>query len=514
VGRSAAGVLVGVKPNRISHNFLYNLAGLALPLAVAVASVPLFVRYAGLERLGFLTLAFAVLGYLSLLDLGLTRVFARRIAVATKRNELGLERTILERAERWLLIGTSLLAVLLAVVVPTRWLAGAQASAELQVEVHWAWIPLVAALPALVLSNLWRGAIEGLEAFALSNALRIGLGIATYAIPLLMLLVTPRLPALVLGIAAVRWVSYQQFRRRCLRMLPRLECETADARFDLVRTAFFEGGWMTLSNVIGPVMVVFDRFALATFVPLSVLSTYTVPQELALRAVLLPGALSQTIFPRLAALDAGGGTDDAAGRLVDKALRAMLALMLPVCIAGLLLAQPVLALWVGAQFSTAAAPLLQILLVGVIGNTIAQAPFGLLQAVGASRTTALTHLVELPLYLAAVWIAIRGDGVQGAALAWSGRMVVDALAMMALARVKQPSVLTPRGAYAAVTSTASSAAVATAMLLEIPMAPLWTLGLVVVSVLLGATFLRRDERWAMLSIALPWLRASTEAGKP
>jgi hypothetical protein len=99
-------------------------------------------------------------------------------------------------------------------------------------------------------------------------------------------------------------------------------------------------------------------------------------------------------------------------------------------------------------------------------------------------------------------------------LAWSGRMVVDALAMMALARVKQPSILTLRGAYAAATSTASSAAVATVMLLEVPMAPLWTVGLVVVSVLLGATFLRRDERWAILSIALPWLRASTEAGKP
>jgi O-antigen/teichoic acid export membrane protein len=513
MGRSAASVLVGVKPPRISHSFLYNLAGLALPLGVAVASVPLFVRYAGLERLGFLTLAFAVLGYLSLLDLGLTRVFARRIAVAAKRGKLGHERAVLERAERWLLVGTSLLSVLLAVVVPTHWLAGAQASANLQAEVRWAWIPLVAALPALVLSNLWRGAIEGLEAFALSNVLRVGLGIATYAVPLLILAVTPQLPALVLGIAVVRWTSYRQFRRRCVRLLPPSDQQAQDRGFGLLRTAFLEGGWMTLSNVIGPVMVVFDRFALTTFVPLSVLSTYTIPQELALRAVMLPGALSQTIFPRLAALDASGGTADAVAQLVDKALRAMLALMMPVCVAGVLLAQPALALWVGPQFSTAATPLLQILLVGVLGNTIAQVPFGLLQAVGASRTTALIHLVELPTYLAAVWFAIRADGVEGAALAWSGRMIVDALAMMTLARARQRSILSVRGAYAALTSTVGCAAAALAMLMGGSMPIAWKLGLVIVSILFAATFLSRDEGWTMVSIALPRLRAPTQAGK-
>jgi O-antigen/teichoic acid export membrane protein len=325
--------------------------------------------------------------------------------------------------------------------------------------------------------------------------------------------VTPQLPALVLGIAAVRWISYRQFRRRCVQLLPPSDPHAQDRGFGLLHTAFLEGGWMTLSNVIGPVMVVFDRFALTTFVALSVLSTYTIPQELALRAVMLPGALSQTIFPRLAALDAGGDTADAIAQLVDKALRAMLTLMMPVCIAGVLLAQPALALWVGPQFSTAATPLLQILLVGVIGNTIAQVPFGLLQAVGASRTTALIHLVELPIYLAAVWFAIRADGVEGAALAWSGRMIVDALAMMTLARARQPSMLSARGAYAALTSTVACAAAALAMLKGGSMPIAWSLGLVIVSILLGATYLSRDERWTLVSIALPRPRAPTQAGK-
>jgi O-antigen/teichoic acid export membrane protein len=496
-----------VKRTRISHNFVYNLAGLVLPLGVAAVAIPVFARYAGLDRLGFLTLAFAVLGYLGLLDMGLARVFSRRIAVATVRNELAHERALLQLVERWLLIATSLLAVVLAVAVPTRWLAGAQASAQLQHEVRWAWVALVAALPGLVLGNVWRGAIEGREAFALSNTLRVAFGIATLAVPLLILVQTPSLPALVLGMAAVRWVWYGLYRRSCVRMLPALSEKMPLIQFGPLRDTLLEGGWMTVSNVIGPIMVVFDRFALTTLVALAVLSTYTIPQELALRALVLPIALSTTLFPRLAALDASREAADAIGALVDKSLRAMLALLLPACAVGLLLARPVLSVWINPDFSAAATPLLEILVIGVIGNTIAQAPFGMLQATGASRTTALVHLVELPLYVGAVWVAIRSDGLEGAALVWSGRMVVDALVMMLLARARQPSILTSRGAYSSLISLVATSAIAWTVVRGGAAPTSLSLALGAAAAASCVTFLRREERRSLLTIAGFWRAA-------
>lgn len=475
---------------RISHNFLYNLAGLVLPLGLVAVSVPLFARYAGLDRLGFLTLAFAVLGYLGLLDLGLSRVFARRVAIAAAHRSLDREVALMRSAERWLLAGSSLLAVLLALAAPTRWLAGAHASSPLVAEVRWAWVVLVASLPALVLSNFWRGGIEGLEAFARSNLLRIGIGAATYAVPLLLLAWTPHLAALVGGIAAVRWISYALYRAACLRMMPAPQDRPA-AGMGLLRTAFFEGGWMTLSNVIGPVMVVFDRFALTSLVSLAVLSTYSIPQELVLRALLLPAALSVTIFPRLAALSIGDGQSQAVAALADRALRTVLALMLPACLIGELAARPILALWVNPDFAAAATVSLLILMVGAIGNTIAQVPFGLLQAAGASRATAMAHLIELPLYGATVWIAIRIGGIEGAAIAWSGRMVLDAAAMLWLAAARWPALLTRRGAYAMLVSLVLTVAMAGALLAR----PGLAVGMVLAaaSVAIALTFLRRGE---------------------
>jgi hypothetical protein len=92
-------------------------------------------------------------------------------------------------------------------------------------------------------------------------------------------------------------------------------------------------------------------------------------------------------------------------------------------------------------------------------------------------------------------------------------MMIDALAMMTLARARQPSILSVRGAYAALTSTVGCAAAALAMLMGGSMPIAWKLGLVIVSILFAATFLSRDEGWTMVSIALPRLRAPTQAGK-
>jgi O-antigen/teichoic acid export membrane protein len=496
---------------RISRNFLYNLVGLVLPLGLAVISVPVFARTAGLDRLGFLTLAFALVGYLGLLDLGLARVFSRRIAVAAARGELDREGGLLRRVERWLLAGTALLAVVLAVATPTRWLAGAGASAALADEVRSAWIVLAAALPALVLSNVWRGAMEGLEAFARSNALKVGFGLATYGVPLVIVLFSPRLPALVFGIAAVRWASYAAFRESCVRMLPAPGAGPSRAGSGVLHDAIFEGGWMTVTNVVVPIMVAFDRFALAPLVTLSVLSTYTIPQELALRTLMLPGALSTAIFPRMAALDAERESADAIGALLDKSLRMVLALMLPACLLGLALAQPVLAAFVNREFAAAATPLLGILMIGVIGNTIGQLPFGMLQAVGASRAAAIAHLLELPVYLGVMWIAIRAGGVRGAALAWSGRMVVDAVAMLLLARRRQASILSARGLSASLLSLLACGAAAAC--LALPADSWWALALWVGSVPLAAGFLRRTELRSVLAQALPGRRAPARPGE-
>ncbi len=61
------------------HSFL-NLAGQILPMIVGLVSIPLLIKNVGLERFGILTIVWAVIGYFSLFDFGLSRVVTAKVA--------------------------------------------------------------------------------------------------------------------------------------------------------------------------------------------------------------------------------------------------------------------------------------------------------------------------------------------------------------------------------------------------------------------------------------------------
>ncbi len=59
--------------------------------------------------------------------------------------------------------------------------------------------------------------------------------------------------------------------------------------------------------------------------------------------------------------------------------------------------------------------------------------YTLLQSAGRGRTTAMLQIVQFPVYVLALSWAASTCGVLGAAWAWSGRILVDAILMFAFA---------------------------------------------------------------------------------
>ena len=199
---------------------------------------------------------------------------------------------------------------------------------------------------------------------------------------------------------------------------------------------------MTVSGVVGPVMVVFDRFLLGAVAALASVALYAVPQEIVLRMLLVPGLLGNVLFPRLAVLSQ---TDTVAGAaLINRATRVAVVMQLPLCLGLAWLAQPLLQIWLGEGIAEPAAPILRWLLVGCIVNTAAQVPFAHLQASGRSHITARIHVAELLPYCALLYWAVARNGALGAAWVWSGRCAVDAgLMLLANWRIDR-HVLSPR----------------------------------------------------------------------
>ncbi|MCG7869761.1 MAG: polysaccharide biosynthesis C-terminal domain-containing protein, partial [Candidatus Thiodiazotropha taylori] len=81
---------------------------------------------------------------------------------------------------------------------------------------------------------------------------------------------------------------------------------------------------------------------------------------------------------------------------------------------------------------------MQWLAVGVFFYGLSLVPFNLVQSAGHPDWSAKLHLLELPLYLVALWWALSAYGILGAAVVWTIRAFVDALALYVMALLLIP----------------------------------------------------------------------------
>jgi O-antigen/teichoic acid export membrane protein len=411
----------------IARNTVLNLTGLAAPLFAALFLVPALVARLDAGRFGFLSLAWILVGYFSLFDLGLGRALARLMAersAAAHAAELpALSRTALALT---FALGAAAGALLFAAAGPvcTRLL---NLPADLQSEAVTALRILALCLPFVTLTAALRGLLEGGQRFGWVNAIRIPLGILTFAAPLAAAIAAPGLVALALSLALVRLVALLAHWVVCTRLYPGLTAIGAPAPGAVSGMLSF-GAWLSVSNVVGPVLVFLDRFVIGAMLAVSAVAYYSAPYEVITRLWLVPAALAGVLFPAFAASDRA--------LLLARyrtGVKAVLAVIFPLALGGALFAAQWLEAWLGAEYAHQGARAAQLLCIGVLLNCLAYLPFTLLQARGRADLVAKTHLAELPLYFVLLAVTVPALGISGAALAWALRCAGDTAALVWLA---------------------------------------------------------------------------------
>ena len=99
----------------------------------------------------------------------------------------------------------------------------------------------------------------------------------------------------------------------CLRIAPEMRPEDSPLRATLVKPLVRFGGWMTVANVINPIMVQMDRFLIGALLSTAAVAYYTTPYELVTKYWFLSNSVLAVIFPAFATrkLRAGPATDRA-----------------------------------------------------------------------------------------------------------------------------------------------------------------------------------------------------------
>jgi O-antigen/teichoic acid export membrane protein len=185
------------------------------------------------------------------------------------------------------------------------------------------------------------------------------------------------------------------------------------------------GSWVTVSQVVSPLLVYLDRVLIASYVSLGAVTLYTVPFEAMSRLRIIPSALVGTLYP---AFSERGNEDQRRPleRLYERSIRFLMLLLVPGTLYLVVLGPDLFGVWMGTTFAKQISSVLQILAFGVLVNALAPVPYSLLQALGRPDVTGKFHLIELPVYVAmCLWLIPRW-GIAGAAVASTVRFSLDA----------------------------------------------------------------------------------------
>lgn len=420
----------------LARNTIWNLIGNGAPMVVAVFCIPILIRALGKDRFGVLALAWTVLGYASLFDLGLGRAVTQLVS-----------KKLASREESHVphLAWTSMLLILLlgcvggsVTLLASPWLVhrALNIPVALQAETLRSFYLLGLTIPAVIATAGLRGLLEAHQRFGLINALRIPMGAFTYAGPLLVLPFSKTLFPVVVVLVAGRLVALMAHVLLCAQVMPGLRLGVMWQRAAVGPLLRF-GGWMTVSNLVSPLMVTLDRFLIGAFVSIAAVAYYVTPWEMVIKLLLVPGALMGVMFPAFSAsfVQDGGRT----AILYHRCVKYIFLILFPIVLVIFVLAQDGLKVWLGPEFARNSFRVLQLLAVGVFINSLAQVPFTLLQGVGRPDLTAKMHLIELPFYLLALRLLIGAYGIEGAAIAWTARVTVDAFIVFGMVQWFFPS---------------------------------------------------------------------------
>jgi len=414
----------------LARNVAWNLFGHGAPLLVALLTIPPLIEGLGTERFGVLVLAWMVVGYFTLFDLGIGRATTKYTSeYLAKKAFPELNRLIWTSLSTLFAIGILGTVVIyrLAPYLVTRVLA---IPSTIQQEAIDAFGLLAFSLPIVVGTSAARGILEAQNRFGAVNAIAIPAGAANYLLPLAAIHIADDLSLVVLLLVAGRTITWLLFLYLSLNSLaglrvprlPRLSCASQLFRF---------GGWVTVSSIIGPLMTYADRFIVGAVLTMSAVTYYATPYDLVTKLGIIAPGIMGVLFPLL--ITSITLRQDDFWALHDRAAKFILLLLAPAVVCTLMFAQLFLDFWLGAEFALNSRGVFQILSAGVLFNSLAVVPFTAIHAAGRADLSAKAHLVELPLYLLTLWFLVRHFGIEGVAVAWLLRVVLDYLLMFSIA---------------------------------------------------------------------------------
>ncbi len=418
---------INTKNSFFAKYAIINLIGQGLIVITGIFAIPILVKGLGTERFGILTLAWAVTGYFSIFDLGIGRAMTKIISERLGRGDLKDIPYVVWTGILFMLVvgmfGTLILYLFSPILVGKI----LEVPFNLQGETVSAFFLLAFSIPIVVTATSLRGILEAYQRFDLMNFVRIPLGILTFVSPIIVLQFSKNIILIVASLVLIRLIEWFVNLILCFNIISSLRNKIL-VKIKLLKQLISFGGWITVSNIAGPLIAYMDRFLIGSLVSLTAVAYYTAPFELNSRLMIIPGAIVGVLF---SAFSATYENDRVLSRkMFSSGLKYTYISLFPIVLLIVVFAHEGLELWLGKEFAIESTRVLQLLAFGSILNCLTYVPSALVQAAGRPDLTGKLHIIELPFYLLVLFLLVNFFGIEGAAYAYVLRVLVDTIILI------------------------------------------------------------------------------------
>lgn len=394
-------------------NTFINLLGIGIPVLFAFPAMAYIARVLDIEEFGIFMLSFSIVGYAGIFDGGLSRAVIRKVAIYDHDlDSIGK------------VIGTSVIAVFVLSLVawfciytlsPTI-VNLLNISEQYEVEAEKAFKIVAFIIPFFLVGLVCFAYLEGRQSFILLNKYKAISGLMLAIAPVLSLLLQANIIYALYGLLIARIISCFLAIYTCYSPLGN---KMLSFDFSVLHDLVKFSSWITVSNIISPLMVYSDKFILSSLLGADKVGFYAGPSELISKMSILPGALARTLFPLFSLMGKEASESE------SSAYKGLIVILLVVVLPVFCFSPFILNIWLGKDFSENGNLILKVLVFGFFFNSLALIPYARIQAYGLSRLTAFIHLSEIIPYFILLYFLIANYGLIGAAIAWTVRVLID-----------------------------------------------------------------------------------------
>jgi O-antigen/teichoic acid export membrane protein len=411
----------GLTSNKtLVQNTMLTIVAKALPLLVGLFALPYLISELGESNFGMLAIIWLVISYFSMFDLGIGRAVVKQISDligAKKYDEIPIA--------AWTgIISIFVMGVIAGLIL---YLTGElilyQAFENKNLVAVDALFYTSFAVPFIVATTGFRAVLMAEQRFLTISLIQSVNSLLNYLLPLLLLYFLGfEFIEIIVALLILKVAAFFAFAISGLIMESSLR-KGIWFSMSYLREMFHFGKWVTISNIIGPLISQLDRYFIAALISVSAVTFYTTPLEVLTKLMMVPMAFITVLFPAFSTL--ASKSHERREQLFLESAKGVMLILFPAVLMISTFADIGLNIWVGAEFVEKSTFVTQLFCVVFFLRGIAYIPSTYLPGMNRPDLPAKFHIFEVVFFSGGLYIAAKTGDINIVAFVSLGVTALD-----------------------------------------------------------------------------------------